>query len=215
MPQSLNQASKKAIYQSKVDQLDNLGTDKSEITFVQQVPTIEHVLGAFVERIHANINQQKDFVTTGAIGDITIQATENQVVVTAPEHLVYQDLGVSGTITKFDTPFAYTDKRPPIEAFKAWIKAKNIRYVNNEKYSHERHGLQHLHNDEEQIESTAWAISTNIFKHGIKPKNLYTKEIPQLLEDLQAELADFTIQQIVQNMSLHPHEGGENRIYLK
>jgi hypothetical protein len=40
---------------------------------------------------------------------------------------MYQDRGVSGTKTKYDTPFKYTNKKPPLDPLIAWAKARNIR----------------------------------------------------------------------------------------
>ena len=40
------------------------------------------------------------------------------------EYGAYQDQGVSGTKKKYNTPFKYTNKRPPAKAFDKWTVRK-------------------------------------------------------------------------------------------
>jgi len=190
MPQSLKQASKKAIYKSNVSKLDGLGNDKVSFTTGEGLSAIQLVIGQFIERIAANINSA-GIINTGSITDITVVPKDNGIDIVAPAHLVYQSRGVSGTETKYPTPHSYTDKMPPPDVLVPWMKKNGI------------------------PEEAKFAIAQSIYRHGIAPKDLYEKEIPQLIEELKKEIADFMVQHINQAIDLHPSKGGGNRIILK
>ncbi|RZK12910.1 MAG: hypothetical protein EOO46_01360 [Flavobacterium sp.] len=139
---------------------------------------IEAVVGGFVERIQDNINAIDDFTVTGKIADIEIRTVDNEVQVTAPDYFIYQSRGVNGSVEqRYNTPHKYTNKLPPVQVFKDWIKNKSIRLERNEPYaqhtnpSYER-PFKEL-TEEEQINKAAWGMATNVFKYGIKSKDLY------------------------------------------
>ena len=135
MADNLKGATKKAIHQSKVDQLDIFGGDVDEYIQQEGLSTVEKVVGKFIERVHDNINNSKGMVVTGEILDITIEAKDDVVNVMANPWLIYQDRGVNGSVKKlYDTPHSYTDKKPPVQVFIDWIKQKNIQLKDNEKY---------------------------------------------------------------------------------
>ena len=202
MATSLKQATKKSIHQSKVQQLDDLGTDIKEFIEQESLSVIENIVGDFIERVHTNINNEKGMVTTGGINQITVKAENNQVNIYANKWLIYQDRGVNGSQEKlYDTPHSYTSKMPPVDVFKDWIKDKNIRLINNTKLRGEPSPFAHL-SEEEQINKVAWGMAKNVFKKGFKPRNIYSKEIPQLVKDLTKEIADFSVQSIIQNIDV-------------
>ncbi len=185
---NFKQATKKSIHESKVQSLDNYGSSPDK----------------FVERVVNNIDSIPNFVTTGAINDISIEAKDGRVNVSAAKHIIYQDRGVNGAKKKlYDTPHAYTDKKPPVDVFKAWIKDKKIRLEDNEKY-YGKSPFKELTEDE-QITRAAWAMSTKVFNEGFKPRKIYSKEIPQLVEDLGEQVADFVAQQVVNFIDVKPN----------
>ena len=198
MPNNLKKATKKATYESNVSKLDNIGTDEAEFTI--ELSIIENILGDFIERIHNNINNEKNFVTTGKINQIDLQAENNRVNVLANKHLIYQDRGVNGSVMKlYDTPHSYHDKLPPVQVFIDWIKDKNIRLINNEKYDRVEGASPFKElTEDEQITKAAWGMAQKVFKEGFKPRNIYSKEIPRLIEDLTEQVGGFAVQQISQ-----------------
>lgn len=209
---NLKGATKKSLHEAKVNQLDSLGTDINAYVQQESMTVIESVVGDFVERVHKNINSEKGMVTTGKINDITIQAENGTVNVYANPWLIYQDRGVNGSVKKlYNTPHAYTDKMPPVQVFKQWIKDKNIRLIDNKKYYGEESPTKDLTEDE-QITKAAWGMATNVFKNGFRPRNIYSREIPNLIEDLTKEVADFAVQAIVQSIDVKP---SAQRIILK
>lgn len=214
MPQNLKSASKKAIHKGNVDKLDTLGRSKDVFDIEGALNVIELVCGQFIERVLENIKSKPDFVVTGAITDITLDPTDTGVNIMAHPHLIYQSRGVSGTERKYDTPHEFTNKMPPGNVFEDWIRRKKLNLRDNEKYSRKKTPFKLL-TEEDKIKSVSWAISRSIFKKGIPPKDVYEKEIPKLLQDLQKEISDFMVQNIVQVVDIHPRGGGENRIIIK
>lgn len=201
---NLKQATKKAIYQSKVNQLDALGTDINEFVQQEALSIVEDIAGDFIKRVHDNINNERDFVVTGKINDITIKAENNSINIYATKHLIYQDRGVNGAESQlYNTPHRYSDKKPPIQPIIDWIKRKNLNLKNNAMYHGDESRFKELTEDQ-QINQAAWAISTKIYQEGLKPRNIYSKEIPQLIADLQQQLGNFVVQAINQAINIKP-----------
>ena len=224
--QSLKKATKRSQHEARVQQLDGLGTDVGEFIMTDGLSSLETSLGSFIERVQANINAEKNFVTTGAINDMSIQAREGGIDIVGPAHLVFQDRGVSGVKKKYDTPHAYTTKMPPKDVFVQWIKDKKLTLTDKNDY-HRKHDdrlspkereedrpMKEL-TEEEQIDRAAWGMARKVFNEGIRPRHIYSKEIPKLVEDLQQDIASMTMQAINQVMSISPKEGGGNRIIIK
>lgn len=204
MAKTLKQASKAAIYRSKVKELDNLGTNPQEFLEAGTMSIIEEILGDFILRVQDNINKQKDMVVTGKISDIDLQAQDGVINVLANKHLLYQDRGVSGVNKKRDTPHSYTDKRPPVSVFREWIKRKNINLRNSRAMGFEERSPFDDMTEDKQINAAAWAMATKVFKEGFKGRKIYSKEIPKLIKDLEKEIADFAVQYLVQQVDVKP-----------
>ncbi|WP_326980852.1 hypothetical protein U0033_28195 [Chitinophaga sancti] len=198
MAQSLSSASRAAIHQSRIDQLGNLGTSRD--SFEAVAGALEEAIGAFIERIKDNIDSSSTS-TTGAIQNIEMKVEDNSIKVYANDYLLYQDRGVSGVKTKYNTPHSYTDKKPPVQAIIDWITTKNIQLRDEERYHGEPSKFAHLDN-EAKIKSAAYAISNHIFNHGFEGKGFYSKEIPQLINDLKSQFANFCVQQISQQIDV-------------
>ncbi len=203
MPKNnLAKATKKSIHEAKVQQLDSLGTDIGEFIQQEGLSVIENIVGDFVERVKTNIDNTPQMVVTGKISDIEVKAENGAVNVYAHPHLLYQDRGANGSVNKlYNTPHAYTDKMPPVDVFKQWIKDKNIRLVNNETYYGKPSPFSKL-TEEEQITKAAWGMSMKVFQDGYKPRKIFSKEIPQLIEELQEQIADFCVQAIVSSIDV-------------
>jgi hypothetical protein len=195
---NLKQASKKAQYQAKVDAIGSLGTEKS--LFETSLTAIEQAVEDFIQRVKKNI-QAKDMVVTGGIEDITMKQEDGGVNVYGNSWLIYQDLGISGIRNRYNTPFKYTNKRPPVEAFKNYIKTKNLQLRNNAKYRGKESEFKNL-TEEEQIERVAWAMSTKVYQDGIMPKYIFSKELPKLQEDLDKLVGEAVIQAVKLKMDV-------------
>jgi hypothetical protein len=75
---------------------------------------------------------------------------------------LFQDQGVSGTKKKYNTPFKYTNKRPPAKVFDKWTIRKGIAPRAEGGRFAKRKGLN-------------FVIARSIFEQGIKPSLFFTK----------------------------------------
>jgi len=74
----------------------------------------------------------------------------------------FQDQGVSGIKKKYDTPFSYKKKMPPLDVFEAWIKRKGIK-------GRDKRGRFITH------KSLSYLIARSVFNNGIKPSLFFTR----------------------------------------
>jgi hypothetical protein len=88
----------------------------------------------------------------------------------------FQDKGVSGTQKKYNTPFSYKTKRPPIKPITDWVTKKRFQFRNREtgKFM--------------SYKSTAYLIAGGILKNGIKPSLFFTKPFEAAFKNLPNEL---------------------------
>lgn len=105
----------------------------------------------------------------------------------------YIDQGVSGTERRFDTPFSYRDKMPPVSVFSSWIIKRGIAPRNERGEFLSRRSLQ-------------FAIAKTVFKRGIRPTRFYTDAVESAMKRIPDEIAEayaldleFFIKQNLQN----------------
>lgn len=72
------------------------------------------------------------------------------------DYLKFVDKGVSGTQRKYNTPYSYRSKKPPIQVIQQWTRLKGI------------------------PEETAFPIQNKIFRFGLKPTNVINKSIREI-----------------------------------
>lgn len=93
------------------------------------------------------------------------------------EYGMYQDKGVSGIKKKYDTPFAYTNKRPPASAFSKWAVRKGIAPRDEGGKFTKRKGIQ-------------FAIAKTIYEKGIRPSLFFTKPFERAFKRIDQELIE-------------------------
>jgi hypothetical protein len=54
--------------------------------------------------------------------DIEVSANSFRIAFLMEDYGVFQDKGVSGTKKKYNTPFSYKSKRPPLKPIEDWVK---------------------------------------------------------------------------------------------
>jgi hypothetical protein len=91
------------------------------------------------------------------------------------DYATFVDKGVSGTKTKYDTPYSYTDKMPPPSSLDKWTVRKGIAPRDDKGRFMPRKTLQFL-------------IARSIFKNGIKPSLFYTKPYHKYLKSISKRL---------------------------
>lgn len=187
MPKNLKQASKSALNKARVESLDSLGSNKADFIMEGELTGIEKVLGQFIERVKTNI-EAEGLNVTGKISDLSVeQEQDGSFVVLANPWLIFQDKGVNGAKQKlYNTPFSFKALRPPLQGFKDWIEARNIQTRNTKNQTFKA----------ADKESLAYAIREKVFQEGFKPRNVYSKEIPRLVDDLTRQIADFSVDRI-------------------
>lgn len=90
----------------------------------------------------------------------------------------FQDKGVSGTQRKFNTPFSYKSKRPPLKPIQDWVTKRRFQFKDRKtgKFM--------------SYKSTAYLVAGGILKNGIKPSLFFTKPFEKAFERLPDELVE-------------------------
>jgi hypothetical protein len=90
----------------------------------------------------------------------------------------FQDKGVSGTQRKFNTPFSYKSKRPPLKPIQDWLTKRRFQFKDKKtgKFM--------------SYKSTAYLVAGGILKNGIKPSLFFTKPFEKAFERLPDELVE-------------------------
>lgn len=109
--------------------------------------------------------------------DINVSANSFSLSFIMDEYGVYQDKGVSGTEQKYNTPFSYKQKMPPIKPIAEWAKFRNIR-LRNEKGQFAKGNYNTI----------GFLIARSIYKKGIKPSLFFTKPFERAFDNLPDEL---------------------------
>jgi hypothetical protein len=110
--------------------------------------------------------------------EIEVGANSFRMAFLMEDYGAYQDKGVSGTQKKYDTPFSYKSKRPPLKPIQDWVTKRRFQFRNREtgKFM--------------SYKSTAFLITKGIFKNGIKPSLFFTKPFEKAFEKLPDELVE-------------------------
>ena len=90
----------------------------------------------------------------------------------------FQDKGVSGTKKKYNTPFSYSSKRPPLKPIEDWVTKRMFQFKNKESGKFM------------SFKSTAYLIAGGILKNGIKPSLFFTKPFEKAFERMPDELVE-------------------------
>jgi hypothetical protein len=108
--------------------------------------------------------------------DLNVSKNSFSLSILMEDYGVFQDKGVSGTEKKYNTPFKYTNKRPPASAFSNWVVRKGLKGTRDAKGRFvSRKGLM-------------FAVANSIFKKGIKPSMFFTTPFQKSFKDLPEEL---------------------------
>jgi hypothetical protein len=110
--------------------------------------------------------------------EIEVGANSFRMAFLMEDYGTFQDKGVSGTQKKYDTPFSYKSKRPPLKPIQDWVTKRRFQFRNKEtgKFM--------------SYKSTAFLITKGIFKNGIKPSLFFTKPFEKAFERLPDELVE-------------------------
>ena len=91
----------------------------------------------------------------------------------------FQDKGVSGTEKKYNTPYSYKSKMPPIKPLSDWAKRKGIR-LRDEQGKFQKGNYKTI----------GFLIARSIFRKGIKPSLFFTKPFEQGFKNLPDQVIE-------------------------
>ena len=136
-----------------------------------------------IQQARTNLTKGKKNVTKELYNSLDYSINTNpdsiNVIFEMEDYGTFQDLGVSGTKKKYNTPYSYTTKMPPIKAFSQWVVRKGLEGTRDKKTGRflSRKSLQ-------------YAVAKNIFKYGIKPSMFFTKPFERAFKNLPSELQE-------------------------
>ena len=134
-----------------------------------------------VQQSRSNLTKGKKNVSKSlynSIGyDLNVSPNSFSLSFIMDEYGMYQDKGVSGTEKKYNTPFKYTNKMPPIKPLADWAKFKNIR-LRDAKGQFAKGNYKTI----------GFLISRSIYRKGIKPSLFFTKPFERSFKNLPDEV---------------------------
>jgi hypothetical protein len=110
--------------------------------------------------------------------ELEVSANSFRLAFLMEDYGQFQDKGVSGTKRKYDTPFSYKNKRPPLKPIQDWVTKRRFQFRNKESGKFMSY------------KSTAYLIAGGILKNGIKPSLFFTKPFEKSFERLPNELVE-------------------------
>ena len=109
--------------------------------------------------------------------EIEVGANSFRLAFLMEDYGKFQDKGVSGTERKYNTPFSYKSKRPPLKPITDWVKSRRFQFKQKDgKFM--------------SYQSTAFLVRNSIFKKGIKPSLFFTRPFEKAFERLPDELVE-------------------------
>jgi hypothetical protein len=108
---------------------------------------------------------------------IEVGANSFRMVFLMENYGEFQDKGVSGTQKKYNTPFSYKTKRPPLKPITEWVKKRRFQFRKED-------------GKLMSYQSTAFLVRQGIFKNGVKPSLFFTKPFEKAFERLPDELIE-------------------------
>lgn len=132
-----------------------------------------------IQQSKSNLSKQKKNASKSLYNSIkgTYSVTQNKFDVTFKMAYYGQfiDQGVSGKKKKYNTPFSYKQKMPPMKALDKWIVRKGIAPRDKKGKFLTR-------------KQTQFLIARGIYRNGIKPSMFFTKPYQQGLKRFNNEL---------------------------
>jgi len=134
-----------------------------------------------IQQARTRLTKSKKNVSKELYNSLTgnVKAMPNSINVDfeMEDYGLFQDKGVSGKEKKYNTPYSYTTKMPPVKPLAAWAKSKNIRLRDAQgKYKKGNYN------------TIGFLIARSIYNKGIKPSLFFTKPFEQGFKKLPDEL---------------------------
>lgn len=109
--------------------------------------------------------------------EIEVGANSFRLAFLMEDYGTFQDKGVSGTQKKYNTPFSFKSKRPPLKPITDWVKKRRFQFRKED-------------GKLMSYQNTAYLVRQGIFKNGVKPSLFFTKPFEKAFERLPQELIE-------------------------
>lgn len=134
-----------------------------------------------VQQSRSNLSKKDKNVSSKLYNSIGYDAKANpnsfEFSFSMEDYGKFQDKGVSGKEKKYDTPYAYTNKRPPSQPLAEWAKKRNIRLRDDKgRFS------------KGNYKTIGIILANSIYKKGIKPSLFFTRPFNLAFEKLPEDL---------------------------
>lgn len=135
-----------------------------------------------VQQSRSNLTKQNKNVDKklyNSIGnEIEVGANSFRLAFLMEDYGDFQDKGVSGTQKKYDTPFSYKSKKPPLKPITEWVTKRRFQFRDKKtgKFM--------------SYKSTGFLVREGLFKNGIKPSLFFTKPFQKGFERMPDELIE-------------------------
>jgi len=145
-----------------------------------------------IQQSKSNLSKQKKSVTGdlyGSLGyDLNTSPNSFSLEFYMMDYGQFVDQGVSGIDMKYNTPFSFTNKKPPMQPLADWAKRRNIR-LRDEKGRFKKGNYR----------SIGFVLQKSIYEKGIKPSLFFTKPFekafdrlpPDIIKNFGLDLDDF------------------------
>jgi hypothetical protein len=136
-----------------------------------------------VKQARRNLTRNKKRASNSLYKSLGHEVTETpygyDVNIYGNEYAKFVDQGVSGTERKFNTPYSYTTKQPPVSDLLPWVKRKRLRF-RDEKGRFKRG----------DSKSMAFVVARNIKRRGLRPTLFLTNAAMSSLKRIAPELEE-------------------------
>jgi hypothetical protein len=135
-----------------------------------------------VSQSRANLTRSKKNASKQLYNSIEYKLKESknsfQLEFLMEDYGIFQDKGVSGVKKKYNTPYSYKDKMPPVKSLDKWIVKRNLKGVRGKDGKFiSRKSLQYM-------------IARSIYNNGIKPSLFFTKPFEKAFKNLDEDLVN-------------------------
>jgi len=137
----------------------------------------DHVVSVSKRNLTNSKNNSSKKLYNSIKGNVKAMPNSFSMEFTMEDYGVFQDAGVSGTKKKYNTPYSYKSKMPPVKAFDKWIVRKGL--------APRKSGGQFT-----SRKSLAFLIARSVFRNGIKPSLFFTKPFEAAYKNLPQELVE-------------------------
>ena len=134
-----------------------------------------------IQQSRSNLSKNKKNVSSdlyGSLGyDLKVNPNSFSLEFYMADYGQFVDQGVSGIKRKYNTPFSYTNKKPPMQPLADWAKAKRIR-LRDEKGKYKKGNYKTI----------GFILQRSIYEKGIKPSLFFTKPFEKAFDNLPDDL---------------------------